>query len=302
MKVYFLQLLITKFCNQNCDYCDVYYQSKFKNQPEVDIDFLKYVLDSFKYSNMFIEICGGEPGCVINIDDVYKTIKDHKNTKYIQLMSNGLLRKNGVDWINDIFYNEHLIQEINGIDIKKFYNLDFKKVKNRKYVIVTSKNTIKSILDNYNYFLNKNMFDEMFWYKLVIDKSYSIDSFYNDLVIFYKKINQKDLNNNLEMLQYYKDGCEKNIKRKELCAINSPQPGVDLETKELFHCSNFLNKSRRFPFNKENVQKQLDMKLFELEKYCNECYTLDFSIKKINCYLDSLKGVYNNRSYYYSKF
>jgi len=281
--------------------------TKYQNlqDVEVDIDFLNKVLDLFNYENMYIEICGGEPGCVNNIDDVFKTIYNHKNVKYIQIMSNGLLRKNGVDWITDkkVFYNEHIIKEINDKSIIKFYNLELDKVKNRKYVVVTSNQTIISILNNFEYYKELGLFESRFWYKILINKTNSIKQFYQKLKEFYIKINQDDLQSNLDMIQYFKDDNNLNISKKMLCAKNSPQPAIDFESKELLHCSNFLNKTKRAKLTSINCQKQLDMELFNLGSYCKECYTFDYSSDKINCVLDSkFKKIYTNRSYWYNKF
>ena len=307
MKVFFLELLITKYCNQKCSYCDVYPTTKFKNEVEVevDIDFLNTVLKYFDYSNMFIELCGGEPGCVQNLDEVFKVLYNHKNVKGIQIMSNGLVRKKGYDWLTDnkVIYNEHLVKYIDGTNIVKFYEeLDFEKFNNRRYVIVTTEKTIDSLLNNYQYFEKIGMFDEIFWYKILIDKTFSIDGFYNKLKEFYNKINHKDSQYHLERIQYFLDGKDCNISKKALCAINSPQPGIDFETKEILHCSAFVNKTDRVNFNNINCQKVLDMELFNLRDYCKTCYVFDWTDKKIKCIIAKNKGIYTNRSYWYEKF
>ena len=307
MKVFFLELLVTKFCNQKCSYCNVYPTTKFKNlnEVEVDIDFLNKILEYFNYENMFMEICGGEPGCVKNLDEVFKTLYNHKNIKGIQVMSNGLVRKLGYEWITNkkVIYNEHLVKSINDKNIIKFYDdLIFEKIKNRKYVIVTTEKTITSILKNFSFYKKLGMFDNMFWYKLLVDKTYSINGFQDKLINFYKKINQKDLQSNLTMIQYFIDGFESNITRKTLCAMNSPQPGIDFETKEILHCSAFLDRTNRVKFNKANCEKLLKMKLFNITDYCKSCYILDWTPEKIKCLIKSNNEIYTNRSYWYYKF
>ena len=111
--MYTLDLLISKACNQDCYYCNVYKNTKFKDKtPEVDIDFLKYALSCFDF-NLNVIIGGGEPGIVSNLDEVYRTLKDTKKVKNIRLLSNGQVRLNDYDWLKDVDYFDHLIQENN---------------------------------------------------------------------------------------------------------------------------------------------------------------------------------------------
>jgi len=300
MKVFFVELLLTKYCNQSCSYCNVFPMTKYNKEPEVDLDFLKEVLDSFETNNLFIELCGGEPGCVTNLDDVYKTVKNHKNVKYIQIMSNGLVRKKRYPWLNDkiLYYNEHLIKTIKDKKIIKFYkDMDFVPELNRKFVVVTTKEIINSLIKNFKYYKLMGMFDKRFWYKIMVDKSSTIDLFHEELEAFLKKIEHLDI----RMLEYFKNPND-NMAQKKMCAMNPPNVGIDFETKEIIHCCAFLDKSKRYPFTKENCQKVLYNQLFEIQDYCKNCYVFDDSKNKVKCMLQTKKGVPTNRSYWYDKF
>ena len=91
-------MITSKKCNQKCYYCNVY-------EPEgevfIDLDFLKYVLDCCPF-NTVIEFTGGEIGLIENLDENFKTMYDHINIKHMIALSNGLIRKKGVDWLDKV--------------------------------------------------------------------------------------------------------------------------------------------------------------------------------------------------------
>lgn len=301
MKLFFLELIVTKKCNQKCSYCNVYPLSKYKtiDNIEVDIDFLKYILNCFNDCNLFLELCGGEPGLISNLDNVYKVLSDTKHIQKIQIMSNGLVRKNGYEWLTNknLLYNEHNVKEIHNKEILKFYpELDFEKHVNWKYVIVTSKPTINSLLNNYEYFQSVGMFDKHFWYKMLVEKVYSIDGFAEKLKEFYKKLNPDGLEVHLNFINYFLDP-NKCKPKKVLCAKNSPLPGVDMETNELMHCCSNLETTKRVKFNKENVELLKHNKLFNYESYCDSCYVFDDSPDKIKCIINP---EITNRGYWWN--
>ena len=108
--MYYLQLFLTRNCNQSCYYCSIF---RNKATEEVDLAKLKYILDEGP-SDMAIEMTGGEIGLIPNLDNVFKLIHNHQSVKKIIVMSNGLVRKNGVDWLalDKVDYVEHLVKDI----------------------------------------------------------------------------------------------------------------------------------------------------------------------------------------------
>lgn len=298
--LFFLQLLVTKKCNQNCSYCGIPGTSIYKDiNPEVDIDFLKYVIDCHD-SYLMIEICGGEPGLISNIDEVFKTIYNSEKVKRIQVMSNGLIRKRGVDWLNKVDrYCEHLILDIVGKEMIKHYSdLEFDYQKNFIYVIVTSEITTRSILENWKFWKEHDICKSPnFWFKIMADKVNSIYDFKEELFDLFKKISPVyDISFEKETIIDMINNEERIFERK-LCAKNPPNILVDFETKELAHCGCFPTVCKRFPFNKEVVKSNMKCELFELEDCCKTCYVFDRSKDKVRCLIDSLKGIYRNRSY-----
>jgi MoaA/NifB/PqqE/SkfB family radical SAM enzyme len=276
--MYFIELILTRKCNQACFYCTTH----SKGSTEVDIDYLKYVLDLLP-DETGVELTGGEIGLIENIDEVYQTVKRHKNIMHIMVLSNGLMRLRNTSWLNEVEYWEHLIYEIEGKRIIKFYDelgLD----EDHRYIIVTTKNTIQSLLDNWDYFYDKGMFKENFFYKLMNHKSqYRIDDYHNDLFKFYSLIGNVYF---IRMLLHWR--FNSHLKdQKRLCQKYSPNPFIDFETKQLGHCAINVNESIKVDFNKENLQKMMKGDLSQ-NTYCKHCYTFDNGKNR---------SMLNNRSY-----
>jgi hypothetical protein len=277
--MYFIELLLTKKCNQKCHYCTTHN----KDNTEVDIDYLKYVLECLP-SETGVELTGGEIGLVENIEEVYRTVKNQSNIKHIIALSNGLLRKRGVDWIKDVEYWEHLIYEIKGKEIIKFYG-DLDLGKPHRYVIVTTESTTKSLLTNWNYFEEMGLFRDNFFYKLMNHKSrMGIQSYYGDLVNLYNRLGNKYFSSMLvhhRIPTYLKQ-------EKLLCESLSPNPFIDIQDKKLGHCAINIKSSDKWDFSRPMLE------LFRIglhatdHKYCKDCYSFDYGRNRTKD---------NNRSY-----
>jgi len=276
--MYFIELMATKKCNNTCYYCTTHKDDK----TIVDIDYLKWVLDQCP-SELGVEMTGGEIGLLSNLDEFYKTVKDHPHVKYIMALSNGLVRKIGVDWIDDVEYWEHLVYDISDRKIIRFYpELGFNQ--DHKYVIVTTEKTTKSLLNNWKYFKDIGLFQDKFYYKLMNHKSsISIDSYFDELAELYTRL---DREYEQRMLLAYKIKNFLKVERK-CCQMNSPNPFVDLQTGEVGHCAININESIKYKFNKENLDKIINGKMIP-PSYCETCYAFDHGIKR---------GKATNRSY-----
>lgn len=284
--IFNIELILTRQCNQTCYYCNLF-DNSVNPSLEIDLDFIKYCYDLHN-TDLKIEFCGGEPGLISNLDDLYKITYNHPNVKEIQVMSNGLVRKKGFDWLDKIIYCEHLIFDIDGKNIVKFYDMDFCKDIN---VVVTTEKTITSLLNNFEYFQQFGLFQKNFWYKLMNPKKISITGFEEKLKTFFKKINDKHSYNMVE-------GFLKNIDysyQKRLCSINPPHPTIDLETNEYCHCGTYLMKCKRYNISSEIIRRNMICELFEYEDYCKSCYVFDSSPNKLDNIIKSKKGIYVNR-------
>lgn len=278
MKLYFLEFILTTKCNQQCEYCNVFDLNKDDTKLEIDIDFLKHILKHIP-DNTKIEFCGGEPGILTNLNEAFNITYSNPKVKQIAVMSNGAVRLKDYDWLTykNVSYFEHLIYDLNGTNIEKFYDLDFIENPNWKYVIVTTQNAIKSLLTNFDYYKNEGFFDDKFWYKIMNPKISGVESFIDDVELFYKKLkkisSQPYIDFTLERLNEIKNPSERGLALKKLCCLNSPLPTINFETKELVHCGAFLEHSKRYKFSEDNFNQHLKCNLFkDFYQYCKDCY------------------------------
>jgi MoaA/NifB/PqqE/SkfB family radical SAM enzyme len=273
--------MATRYCNFNCNYCTTAY--KDSGHPEVDLDFLKYVLDCLP-SESLVELTGGEVGLLINLDDTFKTIYNHKNIKHITVLSNGLVRLIGTDWLDKVEYWEHLISKIFGREIIKFYpTLDLEG--SDRSIVVMTEPTTKSLVENFNYFKEMGLFEPHFFYKLMNHKSrISIDNYKDNLINFYGEIKDKYFINMI-----LSTVLKTHYNRERLsCGKYPPNSFADLETKQLGHCAVNVNQSDKWEFNKENLNKLINGELYRERDYCKTCYSFDNGKNR---------GPNNNRSY-----
>jgi len=284
--MHYTQLMLTRKCNQRCFYCTT---NKRIGLEEVDIDFLKHVLDNL-HTESGVELTGGEIGLIKNIDEVYKIVKDHKHIKHIKVLSNGLIRKIGVDWIKDVEYWEHLIYEIKGKEIIKFYQ-DLDLEQDHTYIIVTTETTTYSLLNNWKYFEEMGLFRPNFDYKimnhkLAIPQSFNdakfITHYWNELFKLYSKLNNRYF---LMMLIDFLN--DESPVEKELCQKYSPNVYIDFQNKVIGHCAMNVLLSNKVEYSKENFQKMINGDFSE-NYYCKKCYSWDCGKNR---------SKYNNRSY-----
>jgi hypothetical protein len=284
--MYLVELFTTKKCNQSCYYCNVFR----KDNLIVDIDYLKYVLNLLP-NDCAVEITGGEIGLLKNLDEVFQTIYGHKNISKIYALSNGLIRKKGVDWLDKVEYWEHLVYDIHEKEIELFYDLPLDL--NHVYVIVMTEKTTRSILKHWDYFEKNGLFEKRFWFKMMNSKTHDISNYHKLLWgIYYIKKDKY----HLEMIKSFRDKFYM-MDRKIVCAKNSPNPFIDLQSKRLGHCSIFFDDTKTVPFNKENLELLMKCKLFGYTKYCEKCYNFDPGIDKPKFIEECSQGKYSNVSY-----
>lgn len=267
--VFFLEFLPTRLCNQSCPYCDLSpSQRNITKKVEMDLDYFKWIINSLQTNNLMIEICGGEPGLVSNLEDALLFLKDHKSVVKTQLMSNGLIRYERPELLTLVdSYNEHLIKNIHGEHVEKFYDMEFDDIDNTKYVIVLSEQTTKSLLynfDRYEKFFN----EDKFWLKLFVERS-TINNHKKDIIELFQRIDSEYAKFNIERMGAIDTFAQ------TVCAKFPWLPCISLEDKKIIHCAyhNFTDTVEK-DVTLENLDLLVNKRLFydHTAPYCQNCY------------------------------
>lgn len=234
---------MTKSCNKSCHYCTAW-TLEMRNL-NVDMDFLRTILEGLSPYKTRICLLGGEPGLVKNLDEVIAEIKKHPNL-VIQVLSNSLIRKFYPHVLEDpeIIYIEHLVLDFYEDCIEKLGNYDFfeENDKNNYNLVIKTPNFFKyKETHNIEYLTHKNT--------------------------EFKEYNSRSPN----FLKDHKPIQSPEIERR-ICAKFPQVPVFDFEIKKIRHCSRkVINGSRQFDVTKENIEKMMNYELFEFENYCKGC-------------------------------
>ena len=234
---------MTKSCNKSCHYCTAW-TLEMRNL-DVDMDFLRTILDGLAPYKTRICLLGGEPGLVKNLDEVIAEIKKHPNL-VIQVLSNSLIRKFYPHVLEDpeIIYIEHLVLDFYEDRIEKLGNYDFFEENDM--------NNYNLIIETPNFFKYKETHDiEYLKHKNTEFKEYNSRSpdFFSD----HKPVQAPEID-------------------RRVCAKFPQVPVFDFEMRKIRHCSRKVIKgSRTFDVTVENIEKMMNYDLFQYEKYCEAC-------------------------------
>ena len=119
-----IDFFLSMSCNKNCHYCTSY-TLEMRNLT-VDMDFLKKTLGFLKDYKVRVNLLGGEPGLIKNLDEVITEIK--KNSNHVcSVLSNSFVRKRYPHILEDkdILYVEHNILDWYEHEVTKLGNFDF---------------------------------------------------------------------------------------------------------------------------------------------------------------------------------
>lgn len=283
---FFLNIIPTTKCNKNCHYCDRKVLVDTVNTIDIDIDKLLHNLRFFKDDNLYIELSGGEPGLISNLYEVITTLKKEKYINKINLLSNGLVRKNTPEVIPLVdYYYEHLILDINNKNISMFYDdLSFEYKDNMYCVIVATMNTIDSIINNFEYYNNKNFFGDNIIYKMLINKTDTSVINIELVKKFYESItsNQTNINRTLDLIKRFSLSDKELSIKRNYCGIMAYNLYINTENNVIGHCSLYYSNSNEVELNLENLKKLKNRLLFKKENYCDNCYWYkDYNITDI---------------------
>lgn len=231
---------LSKSCNKSCHYCTAWtLEMRYLN---VDMDFLTHVLECFKEHRIKVNLLGGEPGLIKNLEEVCTKIKEYYNFK-LSILSNSLIRK-FYPWVLDdphIYYVEHLVLD--------FYENEIEKLGNYDFFEENDKNNYNIIIMTPNYFKYR--------------EKYNLD------IIDHKNTLLKPYNSRSPTYDVIEQAPEFD---RKICAAFPKVPVIDFEIQKIRHCSKkVINGSRQFEINQKNIDKMMNFELFEFENYCKIC-------------------------------
>ena len=240
-----IDFFLSMSCNKDCHYCTSY-TLEMRNLT-VDMDFLRQTLEYLKEYKVRINLLGGEPGLIKNLDDVINEIKKYPNF-VCSVLSNSFIRKRYPHILEDkdILYVEH--------NILDFYEKEVKMLGNFDFVPENDKNNYNVVVRTPNYYKYKDNHPEVL---KKLDHKNTMWKAFNGRSKEFTDVIQAD-----------------EIDRK-MCAAFPMVPVIDFEKKHIVHCSKkFANNkelSKTFELTQENVDKMMNFQLFKYEKYCETC-------------------------------
>ena len=240
-----IDFFLSMSCNKDCHYCTSY-TLEMRNLT-VDMDFLRKCLDYLKDYKVRINLLGGEPGLIKNLDDVINEIKKYPNF-VVSVLSNSFIRKRYPHILKDkdILYVEH--------NILDWYENEVKKLGNFDYVPENDMNNYNVVVRTPNYFKYKDN------HKDVLEKL-------NHKNTMWKAFNGRS--------KEFTDVIQADEIDRKMCAAFPMVPVIDFEKRHIVHCSKkFANNtelSKTFPLTKNNIDDMMNFRLFKYENYCKTC-------------------------------
>ena len=240
-----IDFFLSMSCNKDCHYCTSY-TLEMRNLT-VDMNFLRMVLDYLKNYKVRVNLLGGEPGLIKNLDEVINEIKKNSNF-VVSVLSNSFVRKRYPHILEDkdILYVEHNILDWYEDKVKKLGNFD--------YVPENDKNNFNVVVRTPNYFKYKDKYPE------VLEKL-------NHKNTMWKAFNGRS--------PEFTDVIQAEEIDRKMCAAFPQVPVIDFEKKHIVHCSKkFANNkelSKTFDLTQENIDKMMNWQLFKYENYCKTC-------------------------------
>ena len=240
-----IDFFLSMSCNKDCHYCTSY-TLEMRNLT-VDIDFLKQTLEYLKEYKVRVNLLGGEPGLIKNLDDVINEIKKYPNF-VCSVLSNSFIRKRYPHILEDkdILYVEH--------NILDWYENEVKKLGNFDYVPENDYNNYNVVVKTPNFFKYKDNHPEVV--KQLDHKNTMWKAFNGRSPEFTDVIQAAEID-------------------RKMCAAFPMVPVIDFEKRHIVHCSKkFANNtelSRTFELNQDNINKMMNFRLFKYENYCKTC-------------------------------
>ena len=241
-----IDFFLSMSCNKNCHYCTSY-TLEMRNLT-VDMDFLRKVLGYLKNYKVRVNLLGGEPGLIKNLDDVINEIK--KNPNHVcSVLSNSFVRKRYPHILEDpdILYVEHNILDWYDHEVTKLGNYG-------DFVPENDMNNYNVVVRTPNYYKYRHKYPEIV--KKLEHKN-----------TMWKAFNGRS--------KEFTDIIQADEIDRKMCAAFPMVPVIDFEKRHIVHCSKkFANNtelSKTFELTQENIDKMMNFQLFKYENYCKTC-------------------------------
>lgn len=286
---------MTRNCNKKCSYCSNY--GSHLEKIEVDIDYFKYVLSLLSnISNLRLEISGGEPGTITNLEDCLDMIYECKNIQQLSILSNGLVRSNYPHLLDSVTITTEYYEHIFVDDL--FDKIDTQYGKSLfNYILVIDEKVINVLLNNISKLLDTKVFTNDIKLKFLTQpKSKFNNEYISKLRMFYKIILSKEINISKcckVSCLYHLDLLDRldniDYETRLRCSHRPSMSFLDIENKKIGACSMHVSTSELYDITQYNISRLIDGELFKYNTYCNQCikYT-NYACKtnKIWNYLD----------------
>ena len=241
-----IDFFLSMSCNKNCHYCTSY-TLEMRNLT-VDMDFLRKTLGYLKNYKVRVNLLGGEPGLIKNLDDVINEIKKYPNF-VCSVLSNSFVRKRYPHILEDkdILYVEHNILDWYDHEVTKLGNYG-------DFVPENDKNNYNVVVRTPNYYKYKHKYPDII--KKLDHKNTMWKAFNGRSPEFTDVIQAAEID-------------------RKMCAAFPMVPVIDFEKRHIVHCSKkFANNkelSKTFDLTQENIDKMMNFQLFKYENYCKTC-------------------------------
>tara|TARA_Y100001937_G_scaffold35555_2_gene51024 strand:- start:512 stop:1339 length:828 start_codon:yes stop_codon:yes gene_type:complete len=241
-----IDFFLSMSCNKNCHYCTSY-TLEMRNLT-VDMDFLRKVLGYLKKYKVRVNLLGGEPGLIKNLDEVISEIK--KNPNHVcSVLSNSFVRKRYPHILEDkdILYVEHNILDWYEHEVTKLGNYG-------DFVPENDMNNYNVVVRTPNYYKYRHKYPEIV--KKLDHKNTMWKAFNGRSPEFTDIVQAPEID-------------------RKMCAAFPMVPVIDFEKRHIVHCSKkFANNSelsKTFDLTQENIDKMMNFRLFKYENYCKTC-------------------------------
>ena len=241
-----IDFFLSMSCNKNCHYCTSY-TLEMRNLT-VDMDFLKQTLGYLKKYKVRVNLLGGEPGLIKNLDEVISEIK--KNPNHVcSVLSNSFIRKRYPHILEDkdILYVEHNILDWYEHEVTKLGNYG-------DFVPENDMNNYNVVVRTPNYYKYRHKYPEIV--KKLDHKNTMWKAFNGRSPEFTDIVQAPEID-------------------RKMCAAFPMVPVIDFEKRHIVHCSKkFANNSelsKTFDLTQENIDKMMNFRLFKYENYCKTC-------------------------------